>query len=210
MARYGMIIDLRRCVGCYACVMACKAENLTPKGVSWNRLIVEEKGEYPKARMTFTPVLCNHCENPPCRDVCPTGATYKRSDGIVAVNQSKCIGCKYCMVACPYQARSIHEKSEGYFSKYGLTPLEQHGYKKHKKGAPSKCVFCYERVEQSKEPACVAACPTRARIFGDVTNPNSEISHLLEKNKTFRFIEELGTKPAVSYILDQAPKTERG
>lgn len=210
MARYGMLIDLRRCVGCYACVMACKAEYATPKGVYWNHVIVEERGEYPYARMTFTPVLCNHCENPPCRDVCPTGATYQRSDGIIAVNQSMCIGCKYCMVACPYQARSIPETSEGYYPEYGLTAFEQQGIKRHKKGAPSKCVFCYERVEQGKEPACVIACPAHARIFGDLNEPNSEISRLIKQYQTFRFSEELGTGPSVFYIPDQKPKTERG
>lgn len=200
MARYGMLIDLRRCVGCFACVMACKAEHTTPKGVTWNRVIVEEKGEYPEARMTFKPVLCNHCSNPPCLKVCPTGATSKRPDGIVTVNAKKCIGCQYCVVACPYQARSFNKSSEGYFPKYGLTPLEQQGYNQHLKGTPGKCVFCYERVDQGMDPACVICCPGRARIFGDLDDPQSEISSLLKVNETYQLLKNQGTGPSVYYI----------
>lgn len=202
MARYGMLIDLRRCVGCFACVMACKAEHSTPKGVNWNRVIVEEKGEYPKARMTFKPILCNHCSNPPCLDVCPTGATSKRPDGIVTVNSNKCIGCQYCVVACPYQARSFNKKSEGYFPEYGLTTLEQQGYKQHLKGTAGKCIFCYERVDQGLSPACVVSCPGKARIFGDIDDPQSEISLLLKEHKAFQHLTHLGTGPAVFYISD--------
>lgn len=209
MARYGMLIDLRRCVGCFACVMACKAEHATPKGVTWNRVIVEEKGEYPQARMSFKPILCNHCSNPPCLSVCPTGATSKRPDGIVTVNAKKCIGCQYCVVACPYQARSFNKASEGYFPKYGLTVLEQQGYKQHIKGTPGKCVFCYERVDQGKDPACVVGCPGRARIFGDLDDPNSEVARLIKEHKPYRLIEELGTEPKVYYIPDQT-LLERG
>ncbi|GAB6174311.1 4Fe-4S dicluster domain-containing protein [Paradesulfitobacterium aromaticivorans] len=202
MPRYGMLIDLRRCVGCFACVMACKAEHATPKGVSWNRVVVEEKGEYPKARMTFTPMLCNHCANPPCQEVCPTGATYKRPDGIVAVDQHQCIGCKYCMVACPYQARSFNEKTAGYFPEWGLTPLEKQGYSQHISGTPSKCVFCYDRVEQGKDPACVVSCPAHARIFGDLSDPKSEIARLIKDNPIFQLLVKAGTGPSVFYIPD--------
>jgi Fe-S-cluster-containing dehydrogenase component len=200
MARYGMLIDLRRCVGCFACVMACKAEHATPKGVTWNRVIIEEKGEYPEARMTFKPVLCNHCSNPPCLNVCPTGATSKRADGIVTVNQKKCIGCQYCVVACPYQARSFNKKSEGYFPKYGLTLFEQQGYKQHVKGTPGKCVFCYERVDRGLNPACTVSCPGRARIFGDLDNPQSEISTILKGTEAVQLLKNQGTGPAVYYI----------
>lgn len=210
MARYGMVIDQRRCVGCFACVMACKAENGTPKGVNWNHVVVEEKGEYPNARMTFTPILCNHCDNPPCRDVCPTGATYVDKNGSVLVNQSLCIGCKYCMVACPYHARQDNRKNAGYFPEFGLTPLEQQGYAKHKKGAPSKCVFCHDRVAEGKDPACVTTCPTRARIFGDLDDPNSEVSQLLKQHQTYRLIEELGSQPKVFYIPDQTLEDKGG
>lgn len=210
MARYGMLIDLRRCVGCFACVMACKSEHSTPKGVTWNHVIVEEKGEYPQARMTFIPTLCNHCTNPPCQKVCPTGATSKRADGIVTVNPQKCIGCQYCVVACPYQARSFNKKTEGYFPKYGLTPFEQQGYKQHLKGTPGKCVFCYERVDQGLDPACVVSCPGRARIFGDLDDPQSEISELIKENETFQLLKNQGTQPSVYYIPETSGVAKGG
>ncbi|EAX48285.1 4Fe-4S ferredoxin, iron-sulfur binding domain protein [Thermosinus carboxydivorans Nor1] len=201
MARYGMVIDLRRCVGCYACVMACKAENATPPGVFWNKVYVKETGQYPNARMTFLPVLCNHCANPPCLAVCPTGATYKRPDGIVALDAGKCMGCGYCVVACPYQQRVITE-IKPYYPKHGLTPLEQHGYKKHRSGTATKCTFCLHRLEQGKQPACVVACPGRARIFGDLDDPQSEVAKLLGSSYTTRLMENMGTRPAVYYIPD--------
>ena len=200
MARYGMIIDLKRCVGCYACVMACKAEHITPPKVFWNKVLVEEQGVYPNARMSFLPVLCNQCENPPCETVCPTGATYKRPDGIVAVNQKKCIGCGYCVVACPYQQRTFHEKATGYFEGKGLTALEQRGQREHTKGTVTKCDFCHARVAAGKVPACVLACPANARIFGDLTNSQSEAALLLGKHSSYRLLTGLGTGPAVYYI----------
>lgn len=202
MARYGMIIDLKRCVGCYACVMACKAEHITPANVFWNKVIVEEKGTYPNARMTFLPVLCNQCAKPPCETVCPTGATYKRSDGIVAVNQDKCIGCGYCIVACPYRQRALNEKSAGYFKGKGLTSLEQTGYKGHTRGTVTKCNFCYKRLEQGKMPACVIACPARARIFGDLDNPESEAAQTLGRRSAQRLLSGMNTEPAVYYIQE--------
>jgi len=115
----------------------------------------------------------------------------------------KCIGCQYCVVACPYLARSFNKASEGYFPKYGLTVLEQQGYKQHLKGTPGKCVFCYERVDQGLDPSCVVGCPGRARIFGDLDDPNSEIARLIKEHKTYRLIEELGTGPKIYYIPDQ-------
>ncbi|MGE4274365.1 MAG: 4Fe-4S dicluster domain-containing protein [Desulfitobacterium sp.] len=202
MVRHGMLIDLRRCVGCFACVMACKAEHATPSGVTWNRVIVTEKGEYPHARMTFRPTLCHHCSNPPCLEVCPTGATYKRDDGIVDVNADKCVGCQYCVAACPYQARSFNKKTAGYFPEIGLTPYEEQGVKQHLKETPEKCVFCHKRVDAGLDPACVVSCPGHARIFGDLNNHQSEISILIRENKTFQYLKHLGTEPSVYYIPD--------
>ena len=200
MARYGMVIDLKRCVGCYACVMACKAEHITPPKVFWNKVLVEEKGTYPNARMTFLPVLCNHCANAPCETVCPTGATYKRPDGIVAVNQDKCIGCGSCVVACPYRQRTYHERSAGYFPDKGLTMLEQRGYAEHTRGTVTKCYFCADRLKKGQTPSCVAACPAKARLFGDLEDPKSEASRALGKNSAYRLLMGLGTEPAVYYI----------
>jgi Fe-S-cluster-containing dehydrogenase component len=200
MPRYGMVIDLRRCVGCYACVMACKAENVTPANVFWNKVLVEEKGAYPNARLTFLPVLCNHCDNPPCETVCPTGATHRRPDGIVAVNQDKCMGCGYCVVACPYQQRTFNHKTAGYFPARGMTPLEEQGYKSHTRGTVTKCTLCVHRISQGQQPACSAACPARARIFGDLSDPDSEASRLLGRRPAYRLLAGLNTGPAVYYI----------
>jgi molybdopterin-containing oxidoreductase family iron-sulfur binding subunit len=182
--------------------MACKAEHLTPSSVYWNKVIVEEQGTYPNARLSFVPVLCNQCGNPPCESVCPTGATFKRADGLVALDQGKCIGCGYCIVACPYRQRTLNGNSPGYFQEKEATPLEQAGSNHHTKGTVTKCNFCYKRLEQGKLPACVAACPARARIFGDLHNPESEISQLLGRKSAKRLLANLGTDPAVFYIPD--------
>ena len=200
MARYAMVIDLKRCVGCFACVMACKAEHTTPANVFWNKVIVREKGTYPNARMTFLPVLCNHCTNPPCAAVCPTGATHKRLDGIVGVDTHKCIGCGYCVVACPYRQRTVNEKQAGYFEKKGLTKLEQQGLPQHQHGTVTKCNFCEDRLRQGKLPACVVACPAKARLFGDLEDSKSEPSLALGRCSTYRLLPELNTEPAVYYI----------
>ncbi len=200
MARYGMVIDLKRCVGCFACVMACKAEHTTPAKVFWNKVIVEEQGTYPNARLTFLPVLCNQCANPPCETVCPTGATHKQPDGIVAVDTKKCIGCGYCVVACPYRQRTVNEKQSGYFAAKGLTKLEQQGYQQHQRGTVTKCNFCQARVTQGKLPACVTACPAKARLFGDLADPASEPSRALGRYSAYRLLPGLNTEPAVYYI----------
>ena len=202
MARYGMVINLKRCVGCYACVMACKAEHITPQHVFWNKVLVEEKGIYPNARISFLPVLCNQCAKAPCEAVCPTGATHKRADGIVGVNQEKCIGCGYCVLACPYRQRTFNEKSAGYFPDKGLTMLEQQGYTEHTRGTVTKCDFCQHRLAQDKLPACVIACPGKARIFGDLDDPRSEVARTLGAYSAYRLLTGLGTEPSVYYIAE--------
>ncbi|MCL4425348.1 MAG: 4Fe-4S dicluster domain-containing protein [Firmicutes bacterium] len=200
MAKYGMVIDLKRCVGCYSCVLACKAENGTPPGVFWNKVLATEKGRYPSAHIYYTPVACMHCDSPPCEGVCPTGATYKGRDGIVSIEQEKCIGCRYCQVSCPYDVRSFNERIKGYFQEFGLTPYEKAAYARHKPGTVSKCDFCSHRLEQGKEPACVVACPARARHFGDLGDPTSEVARLIAGRSGYRLREEAGTQPSVYYL----------
>ncbi|MFC1815755.1 sulfate reduction electron transfer complex DsrMKJOP subunit DsrO [Thermodesulfobacteriota bacterium] len=194
-----MVIDLKRCTGCHACTLACKLENSTKPGIFWNRVWDQEVGHYPVVSRRFLPGLCMHCENAPCVEVCPTGASYKREDGIVLVDPDKCVGCKYCVVACPYGARYYNDGKVGYFGAE-LTPAEELGYREHKLGVVEKCTFCLHRVEQGREPACVQTCPTKARYFGDLDDPSSEVSHLRRSKQGFQLLKELGTDPSVYYL----------
>ena len=199
MARYGMLIDLKRCIGCHTCTLACKVENSTKPGIFWNRVSDEELGQYPSVSRRFLPRLCMHCENAPCVEVCPSSASSRREDGIVLVDYDKCVGCKYCIVACPYGARYFNGEKAGYFGS-GFTPQEELGYREHRVGVTEKCTFCVHRVEKGQEPACVQSCPTKARYFGDLDDPNSEVSQLMRSQRGFQLLKELQTNPSVYFL----------
>ena len=198
--RWGMAIDLKRCTGCQACTVACKAENGTPRGVFWTRVLEKEEGTYPLAYKVFMPLRCNHCSEPPCVEVCPTGASHVRDqDNLVLVDQDMCIGCHSCVVACPYQVRFIPANDEGYYGTH-TTPYEEVSYRKWQAGTAQKCTLCVHRIDEGLEPACVQTCPTRALVFGDLNDPGSEISRLIEERPRFRPRVELGTEPNVYYL----------
>ncbi len=205
MTRYGMVIDLKRCYGCYACVMACKAKNYTPPGVFWARLLKGETGKYPTVVRQALPVLCMHCEEPSCLTVCPTGATTQDDNGIVEVDKNKCIGCGYCKMACPYGARYMVDSWDSYFPK-GCPETEYEKYVKVKwdaksgTGVSTKCDFCKERIPLGKLPACVNACPANARTFGDLDDPLGDPAMLIKKGRGAVLQPELGNEPKVYYL----------
>lgn len=202
MARFGMVIDLKVCVGCQACTIACKASNGTPPGVFFAQVHEREVGEYPNARREFLPVLCNHCDDAPCVDVCPTGASFQREDGIVSVKSDLCIGCRSCDLACPYGHRHFVEPSvlkKGYFNDQ-LTKYEEQKYKRWTPSTVIKCDFCVSRVDKGLNPACVDTCPPVARHFGNLDDPESNVSRLLKERESFTLAPEAGTKPCVHYL----------
>ena len=197
---WGMVIDLKLCIGCNTCVVVCKMRNGTPKGIFWNRVLEEEVGTFPTARRIFWPVRCMHCEEPACVDACPTGASYQRVDNLVVVDGEKCVGCRACILACPYDVRTLWEGDGGYF-KDGLTPFEEQAYVKHVAGSVQKCDFCSSRIDEGLKPSCAEGCLTKAIIFGDLDDPQSEVSlALAEPRVRLRLREELGTRPSIYYL----------
>jgi len=206
--RYGMVIDLKRCIGCYGCQIFCKAENATPPSMPWSRVLFYESGKYPSVRRTPLPVLCMHCEAPSCVDVCPTGASMKRPDGIVTIDSNKCTGCLNCLIACPYGARHLYSMEE-HFPGQGLTPYEKVGYQRHTTDTVGKCDFCLSRIEKGLKPACVENCMAKARYFGDLDDPDSEVSQLIHDIGAFpvypavfpgTVVERTEIAPSVYYL----------
>jgi len=183
---WGMAVDLTKCVKCGVCVTACQHKNNLPEGIFFNKIMTVKIN----GRDYTLPASCMHCRYPPCLYACPVAATYKRGDGIVDVDYSICIGCKYCAAACPYLAR---------------VPIEEdvsHPVHPFPKGVVAKCDFCRERIDAGLKPACVEACPFSARIFGNLKDPNSEIAHVLAAKRSVVVLRsELGTWPTWYYIL---------
>lgn len=205
MTRYGMAIDLSRCIGCNTCAVACKVSNNLPKDVWWNVVHTEgrdfadtSKGTYGgEMQLSWLPVNCMHCENAVCEEVCPTGATVKRDDGIVTVDEETCIGCKSCMEACPYDVRRLIENEPEYYLEL---PIGDPAAKSHKGGTVKKCDFCAGRIDRGEKPACMELCPGRARYWGDLDDPESEVSQFLSGRNATVLLEEEGTSPSVYYV----------
>lgn len=205
MTRYGMAIDLSRCIGCNTCAVACKVSNNLPKDVWWNVVHTEgrdfadtSKGTYGgEMQLSWLPVNCMHCENAVCEEVCPTGATVKRDDGIVTVDEETCIGCKSCMEACPYDVRRLIENEPDYYLELPIGDPAAHN---HKGGTVEKCDFCAGRIDRGEKPACMELCPGRARYWGDLDDPNSEVSQFLSGRDATVLLEEEGTSPSVYYV----------
>ena len=191
---WGMVIDLAKCVGCDSCTVACKAENRTPPGITDNVVLERETGAYPNVRLEALPRPCMQCENPPCVSVCPVQATYKGDDGIVVIDADRCIGCKYCIAACPYGARSADEGSS-----YGVERGARGKYV-GTYGTVRKCTFCTHRLAWGEAPACCETCIGDARYFGDLNDPESKVAQLAASPRAFRLREELGTNPSVYYL----------
>jgi len=178
MANYGFAIDLRKCIGCHACTIACKAEHEIPVGVKRCWVKTVEKGSFPDTRRFFFPVLCNQCTDAPCVRICPTNALFKRRDGIVDLNGASCIGCRACMEACPYDQLFIDPNTH----------------------TAEKCNFCANRIENELLPACVIVCPTECRIFGDLDDPASEVARIVQQETFAVRKPEKGTGPKIFYL----------
>lgn len=204
MTKLAIGIDLHRCIGCNTCALACKMQNNVPDGMLWNRVLTEgcerfdsAEGTYPNLSRTYLPLACQHCENPACERVCPTGATYKDDKGRVEIDYDKCIGCRMCMAACPYNARVFN------WNEPVRDPDFNYGDKDvpvRPKGVVEKCTLCKERTDRGDEPMCVVCCPTKARIYGDLDDPDSEVSRAIRERGGYVLLEEQGTRPQVHYF----------
>lgn len=202
--RYGMAIDLKSCIGCHTCSVACKSANNLPNDMWWNRVLTiggesmdTAAGVYPNNKMEFLPMNCQHCENAPCVKACPVGATYQREDGIVIQDYDKCIGCRMCMVACPYNARSFNWKKPEYYVEHAVGDFDA---PEHQYNVVEKCTFCVNRIDRGEKPACMVLCPGRARYWGDLDDPESEVSKAIKGRNYVKLLEEKGTKPKVFYL----------
>lgn len=225
MPKWAMVIDLDKCTGCQACVIACKAENNIPfsdpeqaalgRSIAWIEVMAMTEGDYPQVKTRFMPRPCMQCDNPPCTKVCPVYATYKNEDGLVAQVYARCIGCRYCTNACPYTAK--------YFNWFEpIWPAEMQrslnpDVSKRPKGVVEKCTFCHHRLQKAKElakaekrglregdytPACVQTCPAGAMYFGDLDDPESKVRKLSKSARAFKLLEDLGTEPKVIYLTE--------
>lgn len=204
--RHVMLVDIKACIGCHTCAIACQQGNNIPKGVKWNRVLTHggptmdtPRGVFPNLEMTFLTLGCQHCSEPACVNACPAQATYKREDGIVMQDYDICLGCRMCIMACPYDGvRSYHEHEPAYYLDF---PVGDKEVKAQQKGTVSKCNFCYHRIDSGLQPNCVEVCPAKARYFGNIEDNGSEVSQLLRARKHIRLMEDRGTEPSVYFLI---------
>lgn len=233
--RYGLVIDLDRCMGCRACEVACKVENNTPEGILWMHVFRWEIEEYPNTRVAFLPRPCQHCDNPPCVKVCPVGARFKQENGLVLTDFDRCIGERFCQVACPYGVNYFNwsEPDDNQYLDWGdtdLAPLtggasppyenpllhELYGTPDkrrvagggHYRGVIEKCTLCVHRIAEGLEPACVVTCPVDAIVFGDLEDPDSAPSQLLREKPEWCLLAEAGTQVRVHEVGGAAPEDD--
>lgn len=223
--RWGMVIDLDKCTGCGACVVACSQENNQMLGspeeaamgriIRWLKILPVTEGEYPAPHQKLIPMPCQQCDDPPCIKVCPVYATFMNEEGIVGQVYARCIGCRYCVNACPYTCKFFNWKEPEWPNsiKNSFNP----DVSARPKGVVEKCLFCHHRLQRAKEqaalqgrglresdyqPACAEVCPAKAIVFGDLNDPESDVSHLANSTRSFRLLEELGTEPKVIYLRE--------
>lgn len=227
MTRWGMVIDLDRCTGCAGCIAACHQENnlvaagaaesARDRGFHWLRLLREVSGSESEVKVRFLPQPCFHCDDPPCVKVCPVHATYLNEEGIVGQIYGRCIGCRYCMAACPYNAKVFNWFEPEWPGEMGTKANPD--VSKRPKGVVEKCTFCHHRIVRAREeaavqgrelqdsdvtPACAESCPAKAIEFGNLEDPDSRVSQLIRSPRTFRLHDDLGTKPKVYYLAERS------
>lgn len=222
MVKYGLVIDLDRCFGCRSCVVACENENFVQPGNYWNFVVEYERGKYPAVERTYVPMNCMHCEDPPCVPACPVNAISKNDGGVVLIDYDKCEGKRYCIAACPYgvihyigEEKHLYpeDNPDGEPTPYEQLPDEvRHPLHRKKPGIAEKCTLCWHRIEEALDkgkkpgsdydssPACVPVCPGNARFFGDLDDPDSEVSKLITRKKAIQLKKEYGTRPQVYYV----------
>jgi len=236
MPQWGMVVDLDRCNGCSACVVACQSENNIPfageeqaekgRSITWLRMERHTEGSWPNVKTRFLPVLCQHCDEAPCVPVCPVGATYENPEGINAQVNARCVGLRFCANACPYSVRYFNFEPPSW-----PEPLTKHlnpDVLVRERGHIEKCTFCVQRIRRAKDraqdesrpprdgdvtPACAQSCPAQAMVFGDLEDPASRVSRLSRDPRAFRLMEELGTRPRVTYLKrrrDESPERKDG
>ncbi len=237
--QWSMVVDLERCIGCWTCAVGCKEINNEPLGFWWNRILTAApndlsgadnsdavtapasdnidvpSGTFPQLELAYLPVACQHCDDAPCLKVCPVGATFQREDGSILIDFDRCIGCRYCIAACPYGVRVFNwgdrEYAPGFTVGYGEDWRINDGRLVFTPDRPigvvEKCTFCVERIDVGEQPFCVEVCPTGARVFGDVNDPSSEVSALINEDGAVQMLGELGTDPHVYYLPVEHERT---